>query len=221
MYVYIAAYTMDIVTILIICIVLLVLWNMDIYTYFTTRSVNAYNGRTYAVATAYTDQQRAADTMASLDMYSKKLIDNMVEDYYVTNNCLKDCVTGSKFTKLLTKRYNSNMLFENIPLSDDTTSFVRNKGDLIALCLREKLSGLNMLHDLSTLQFVLMHELAHIVSTGPAHDDEFWENFKFILQYAEQKKMYTNIDYSARRTPYCGIWITYNPVYDGTLPSYF
>ena len=68
--------------------------------------------------------------------------------------------------------------------------------------------------DENTLTFVAIHELSHIASESIGHNDEFWKNFKFLLEYAEKIKIYKPIDYKKNPKNYCGMRITDNPYYD-------
>jgi hypothetical protein len=44
------------------------------------------------------------------------------------------------------------------------------------------------------------------------HTQEFWANFKRILQDAVQVGIYTPVNYAQRPTPYCGMTITDSPI---------
>jgi hypothetical protein len=46
------------------------------------------------------------------------------------------------------------------------------------------------------------------------HTDEFWQNFKFLLENAVELKLYTPVDYKKEPENYCGMDITDNPYYD-------
>ena len=46
------------------------------------------------------------------------------------------------------------------------------------------------------------------------HTDEFWQNFKFLLEHAVELKLYTPVDYKKEPENYCGMDITDNPYYD-------
>jgi hypothetical protein len=46
------------------------------------------------------------------------------------------------------------------------------------------------------------------------HVDEFWQNFKFLLQNAEKINIYQPIDYKTKPQSYCGMTISDNPYYD-------
>ena len=52
------------------------------------------------------------------------------------------------------------------------------------------------------------------MSSSVGHTDEFWENFKFLLDNAVEQKIYTPVDYKNDPQPYCGMDITDNPYYD-------
>lgn len=113
--------------------------------------------------------------------------------------------------------YNPDNLFENHPhnISGDT-SYTINKGKKMAICLRDKETL--QLHDINTMMFVVLHELAHIASESVGHsDNEFWRNFKFILQNAAECGIYHVEDYSIHPMRYCGMTVTYNPLFDMSL----
>lgn len=120
-------------------------------------------------------------------------------------------------TLRLLEQYNIDNLAENIPLTKNSlTSYTKNKGDEISICLRRR-DG--QFHDLNTLKFVMLHELSH-VATDPAyasHGPEFWSNFKFIIINAVEAGVYQPIDYSKANTRYCGLVITHNPYYDPNM----
>jgi hypothetical protein len=50
------------------------------------------------------------------------------------------------------------------------------------------------------------------VSIG--HKQEFWENFKFLLQNAKEAGIYEPIDYKKNPTQYCSMPINDNPYFD-------
>ena len=76
----------------------------------------------------------------------------------------------------------------------------------MAFCLdTEKQNG--QLIDINTLTFVALHELAHVATKSIGHTDEFWANFKFLLQQAQQIGVYKPIDYSKKPKRYCGMTI--------------
>jgi hypothetical protein len=46
------------------------------------------------------------------------------------------------------------------------------------------------------------------------HKQEFWKNFKFMLQEAEDAGVYSPEDYKKENKSYCGMVISDNPYYD-------
>jgi len=50
------------------------------------------------------------------------------------------------------------------------------------------------------------------VSIG--HKQEFWQNFKFLLENAKTANIYIPIDYKKKPEEYCGMTISDNPFYD-------
>ena len=83
----------------------------------------------------------------------------------------------------------------------------------LAFCVEtEKENG--QLIDINTLTFVAIQELAHIASSDIGHTDEFWKNFKFLLERAKIIGVYTPIDYKKNPKRYCGISIHDSPLYD-------
>ena len=108
--------------------------------------------------------------------------------------------------------YNPTKIVETLP-SSEFTAYSENKGDKIAFCLdTEKNSG-NLIDD-NTLTFVGIHEIAHIATESVGHTNEFWTNFKFLLQEASKIKIYIPEDYKKKNKKYCGMELTDNPYFD-------
>ena len=89
------------------------------------------------------------------------------------------------------------------------------------MCLREKLSGEYKFHDIDTLQFVFIYEFVHIVTIEMNHVVSFWINFKFLLEFCNKYDLYKTKNYNIENVNYCGMEITYSPIQDKILPSYF
>jgi hypothetical protein len=71
------------------------------------------------------------------------------------------------------------------------------------------------------LQFVFLHELAHIVTKEMNHVSNFWVNFKFLLEFCEKYGLYRVKNYQKENVNYCGMEVTYTPTADKELYSYF
>ena len=87
------------------------------------------------------------------------------------------------------------------------------KGEKIAFCLNTTKEG-NRLIDINTLTFVALHELSHVCTESIGHNQEFWQNFKWVLQNAKEAGIYNPIDYKKSPKEYCGMKINDNPYYD-------
>ena len=114
--------------------------------------------------------------------------------------------------KRLVKNFNPTKVSETLPTSK-YTAYSEDKGKKLAFCTTTTKKGGNLI-DENTLTFVGIHELGHVMSKSIGHKDEFWQNFKFLLEIAVKHKLYTPIDYKKNPKQYCGMEITDNPYYD-------
>ena len=97
-----------------------------------------------------------------------------------------------------------------------TVPAYENKGEKLALCLNEKKEDADSrLIDENTLMYVAMHELAHVGTMSVGHGDEFWANFKTIIERAVDRGLYRPVDYKKNNKLYCGMNLTDNPYFDG------
>tara|TARA_B100001093_G_C26320811_1_gene797595 strand:- start:35 stop:631 length:597 start_codon:yes stop_codon:yes gene_type:complete len=145
----------------------------------------------------------AANRLAKVNQKMQKIVNSCGEKYPDRDNI-----------KRLVKGYNPKKIYETLPTSK-YTAYSENKGEKIAFCLDTEKSGPeSKLIDENTLTFVAIHELAHVASVSIGHTDEFWKNFKFLLEEAVELGVYTPIDYKNNNKRYCGTDITDNPYYD-------
>jgi hypothetical protein len=108
--------------------------------------------------------------------------------------------------------FNPKKISETLPTSE-LTAFSENKGEKLAFCLNKSKNGTKLI-DINTLTFVALHELSHIATESVGHKQEFWQNFKWILQNAKEAGIYSPIDYKKYPEEYCGMKINDNPYYD-------
>jgi len=143
----------------------------------------------------------AADKLANVTNKLKTLVSELGKKYPDRENI-----------KRLTEGFNPKKISETLPTSE-FTAYSENKGEKIAFCLdTDKNSG--KLIDENTLVFVGIHEISHIATKSVGHTNEFWTNFKFLLEEAARLSIYTPIDYKKNPQKYCGMTITDNPFYD-------
>ena len=98
------------------------------------------------------------------------------------------------------------------------TSYSVNKGEKVYMCLRQR-NEREELVDENIINFVAIHEMAHIGTSEIGHTPIFWNNFGWLLKRAEEAKIYQYTDFAAHPVEYCGIHITDQPTYDKTKAS--
>lgn len=163
--------------------------------------VSTVDGKKYCVRER-NQVQKASDLLAQTTEKLGYLVENVGQRYPERDN-----------VKKLVKNFNPTTVKETLPTSE-FTAYSENKGEKIAFCLNKKKHNNDNLIDSNTLMFVAIHEIAHIMTTSVGHTEEFWNNFKFLLENAVELKLYTPVDYKKEPEGYCGMDITDNPYYD-------
>ena len=99
-----------------------------------------------------------------------------------------------------------NIIIQERPANEtDYTSYTVNKGEKIVFCIRS--SYLDTIHDNNILMYVMIHELAHILSNNVGHGEEFVKNFKFLLNIAVKLNLYKIENYEKNPMEYCNMTI--------------
>jgi hypothetical protein len=164
--------------------------------------VSTVDGNTYCVR----DRKKlneAADMLARVTEKCKALVDYTGKKYPDKEN-----------VKRLVKGYNPKRIVETLPTSK-YTAYSENKGEKIAFCLNTQRGDADGdMIDEHTLTFVAIHELSHVATKSIGHKTEFWDNFKFLLENAQESGIHTPIDYKENPVNYCGMEIHDNPFYD-------
>lgn len=145
--------------------------------------------------------KEAADLLASATEKMKQLVKYMEKQH-----------PNSAEVKRLVKGFNPKRISETLPTSE-LTAYSENKGEKIAFCLNKAKHSATLI-DLNTLTFVAIHELSHIMTTSIGHKQEFWQNFKFLLENATKAGIYQAVDYKKKNESYCGMMISDNPLFD-------
>ena len=125
---------------------------------------------------------------------------------------LKEHNASDERTKLLVTNFNPKKISETLPTSE-LTAYSENKGEKIAFCLNKSKNGSKLI-DVNTLTFVALHELTHVGTKSVGHGQEFWQNFKWMLDNAKKAGIYSPVDYKKYPEEYCGMTINDNPYYD-------
>jgi hypothetical protein len=143
----------------------------------------------------------AANLLATVTEKCKKMVKYMKETH-----------PNDERVKKLVEGFNPTTISETLPTSE-LTAYSENKGEKIAFCLNKTKDG-DRLIDINTLTFVALHELSHIMTSSVGHKQEFWQNFKFLLENAKAANIYQPQDYKKKPEDYCGMKISDNPYYD-------
>ena len=182
---------------IIVIISIIFIYIMYQYHYYSKieKIVSTVDNRTYEVQIKE-DSQEAADLIAKI----RKLLITLVEHLSKTDS-------GDDRVMRLNENFKPNNIKEGID-NPEYTSYSVNKGEQIVLCLRNN----NQLMDLNTMMFVVLHEMAHICTISIGHTQEFWTNFKWLLEEAINIGIYKKQDFKLKNVEYCGMKITDTPL---------
>ena len=164
-----------------------------------TCKISTLDNRSYCV-------RERDSTAASIDLLARNTI-----SMQKLVDLLKEKKNPSPAVTRLINGFNPHKIVETLPTSEHT-AYSENKGEKIAFCL-EKKKGESKLIDSNTLYFVSLHEMAHIATKSVGHTEEFWSNFKMLLEEAVKAGLYDPVDYSKNPEPYCGMTLSDNPLF--------
>ena len=167
---------------------------------FIQYKVASSNNKKYGYQEVFQNTDEAIEIMAKLHSNMLKFVKDL-KNKYPDDDRVKRLYNGFNRVEI-----------EESPDEKDTTSYTINKGDLMALCLRKQQDG-RPFHDENTLLFVIIHEMAHIASISEGHNQEFIDNFRFLLQEATQLGYYSPVNYRNSPITYCGLKVTNNPYF--------
>lgn len=149
------------------------------------------------------DKDRAVALMAKIRANVTKLY-----EYYKAEPALAADPPVGRFLA----RFSPDVFSENDMRSLDT-SYSENKGQRVVVCLRDKNRPPQYpVIDENTVMFVILHEMAHLMTESIGHLPEFWSNFRRILGDAVRVGIYRPVNYAHTPVPYCGKMITDSPI---------
>ena len=143
------------------------------------------------------DKSQAANTLALIKSNMVKLIN------YLQQN-INQFPEQMSNIKDLVKRTKKIYIMET-PKDEKYTSYTINKGEKIVFCLRSKV--LHNIHDINTIMYVVIHELAHCACPEYGHTPLFKEIFKFLLVQSNKIGIYKITNYRQNPVDYCGMTI--------------
>lgn len=143
------------------------------------------------------NKSMASNILAKIKINIIKLVDHLKENknkFPENLSHIKDLISRTKVINIM-----------ETPQDDKYTSYTINKGEKIVFCLRSKI--FDELHDMNTLMYVVIHELAHVGCPEYGHTPLFKKIFKFLLKQSIEINIYESIDYRIKPQNYCGMVI--------------
>ena len=164
----------------------------------TTYMTGYYNGHINNAKIFDTDNdisdQKTADMICRLNSSINKLIVYLKHKYPNDNR-----------VRTLIREYDDD------DIQESNTTYIVNKGDKIHVKIRH-IDG--KLYSYNLLIFVIIHELAHMISpnyiVGKYHDSQFYEYNRWLLNKAIECKIYKYHDYKLFPIMYNNILINKN-----------
>lgn len=185
-----------IIFIVIIFVILYYVYNNH-YKYDNLTKVKSPIDNDYYWVRDKSDKINSANMLANIKINMKKLVNYLQinQNKFPKNlSYIKDLVSRTKTINIM-----------ETPNDDKFTSYTINKGEKIVFCLRSK--TLDTIHDMNTLMYVVIHEMAHVGCPEYGHTPLFKEIFKFLLQQSIIIGIYKPVDYRINPQNYCGMTI--------------
>lgn len=200
-------------------------WRGETFTIEHTVPVRSkLDGMMYRVHPNHADASKAADRLASTNKRLIQLLRHLKKKYGASGDSQLKAANPERTAAVqaLLTRFNPDNIAENSPFDPSgDTSYVLDKGALMALCLRERpkgnLKGRTKMLDDSVTMFVAVHELTHIAIDDVNHPARFWRAFKAMLEEANEIDLVPDTDFAKNPVDYCGLHVNYNPYYDATV----
>lgn len=143
------------------------------------------------------NKSQSANVLAKIKINMNILINHLHDN-------IKDHPDYSTYILDLYKRTRIIYIMET-PKDENFTSYTINKGEKIVFCIRDKL--LHSIHDLNTIMYVVIHEMAHVACPEYGHTKLFRHIFRFLLKISAQIDIYELVDYRVNPVDYCGMTI--------------
>ena len=102
--------------------------------------------------------------------------------------------------------------FRETSSHESAAAYTINKGDEMRLCVRNN----ETLENMNTSMFVVLHELGHLMSISYGHNEEFRNNFSYVVHLASNLGIYKPEDFENKPVEYCGTEINTTPCMSGT-----
>jgi predicted metal-dependent hydrolase len=185
-----------IILILILFLIVYIFYNNTYYKDNLINQISTVDNEEYFVRNVE-DKSIAANTLATIKNNIKKLVLHLKTNISQYDN-------DKEYINNLVKRTKQINIMET-PNDEKNTSYTINKGEKIVICLRSKF--LSEIHDINTIMYVVIHELAHVGCPEYGHTPLFKKIFIFLLKESHKINIYTPVDYRKKPQDYCGMTI--------------
>jgi hypothetical protein len=185
-----------IIFILILFFIIYKFYNNTYYKDNLINEISTVDNKEYLVRNSE-DKSKAANTLAIIKENIKKLVTHL-------KNTINQHNGEKEYINNLVNRTKEINIMET-PADEKNTSYTINKGEKIVICLRSKF--LNEIHDINTIMYVVIHELAHVACPEFGHTPLFKKIFIFLLKESYKINIYIPIDYRKKPQDYCGMTI--------------
>lgn len=142
--------------------------------------VTAFDGRKYMVRNIK-NKKDTADALARLNKRIEELFVKLEKEADIK---YKPAVARLK------ERFIPESVSEG-PVDRDYTSYTINKGEKVVFCMRSR-DNKDEIYDDNLIFYVALHELSHIASITEGHNDEFHDNFKYLIKKATDYGLFKN-----------------------------
>ena len=165
---------MKLIYILFIFIILLLLYNSFKTDLIKVKSINNKYYFTQKI-----NSLEASKILILLEKFTKKLSYYIIKEY--PNNLY------------INKKLKKNIIIKEIPSNyNNYISYIQNK-NIIYICLRK--DKYTFENNINELYFILMHELAHLITKKYGHHEEYWNNYRLLLNTAIKNNLYIYKNY--------------------------
>lgn len=167
----------------------------------------ADNGEVYKIMDSNDPNinKKKANMLATINKDAQKVVELMHNEQVPTPN----------IANKTRNRFHKNFKIKETPRGEESgAAYTTNKGGIngeMSVCLMTK----GKLNNLNDTFFVILHELAHVMSDSYGHGPEFKQNFNFIIAFAVKNNLWKDPKYENREVDYCGVTITNSPCSNG------
>lgn len=172
-------------------------------------SVFKYYHGTHNVSVVSSEGNKYYVNMGDSELKKEKaeLLDKLKLDIKTLINTLKNSEhSKSKNVKRLINDWSGYIEELSELESKNIFAYNVNKGEQISVCLTNKKTG--KLNEYNEIMYVVLHELAHVMTQDYSHNKEFWDNFAFLVKNAIRIGIYKKINYQKNPAEFCNATLT-------------